>query len=121
MGTNALLQRRGARNSLVTTAGFEDVIEIGRQARPGTLQPQCDKASATVVNELRFGVDERVIASGEVIQPLRDIDLKNLLNNSQANWNQSPSSHAILFVYPEHERKNRRRPQVSQSPGVDLP
>src|ERR1043165_1355230 len=34
VGTNALLQRRGARIALVTTAGFEDVIEIGRQARP---------------------------------------------------------------------------------------
>src|SRR5207245_212544 len=33
VGTNALLQRRGARTALVTTAGFEDVIEIGRQAR----------------------------------------------------------------------------------------
>src|SRR4051812_32671094 len=34
VGTNALLQRRGARTALVTTAGFEDVIEIGRQTRP---------------------------------------------------------------------------------------
>src|SRR5215475_9162740 len=34
VGTNALLQRKGARVALVTTAGFEDVIEIGRQARP---------------------------------------------------------------------------------------
>jgi len=34
VGTNALLQRKGARVALITTAGFEDTIEIGRQARP---------------------------------------------------------------------------------------
>ncbi len=38
VGTNALLQRKGGRVTLVTTAGFEDVLEIGRQARPATLQ-----------------------------------------------------------------------------------
>ena len=48
VGTNALLQRRGARVALVTTAGFEDVIEIGRQARPELYNLNAIKPAALV-------------------------------------------------------------------------
>ena len=56
VGTNALLQRRGARVALVTTAGFEDVIEIGRQARPELYNLNAIKPAPLVAGELRFGV-----------------------------------------------------------------
>jgi len=51
VGTNALLQRRGARVALVTTAGFEDVIEIGRQARPELLTLNAVKRAPLVASE----------------------------------------------------------------------
>src|ERR671930_1700316 len=63
VGTNALLERRGARAALVTTAGFEDVIEIGRQARPELYNLNAVKPPPLVPSELRFGVKERVVAS----------------------------------------------------------
>src|SRR6059036_3366792 len=72
VGTNALLQRRGARIALLTTAGFEDVIEIGRQARPELYNLNAVKPPPPVVAELRFGVPERISASGEVLEPLTD-------------------------------------------------
>src|ERR1043165_7817563 len=59
VGTNALLQRRGARTALVTTAGFEDVIEIGRQARPELYNLMVTRPAPLVERELRFGLDER--------------------------------------------------------------
>ena len=56
-GTNALLEGRGARTALVTSAGFEDLIEIGRQARPSLYDPFADRPSPLVDRSLRFGFD----------------------------------------------------------------
>src|SRR5205823_8724921 len=85
VGTNALLQRRGARTALVTTAGFEDVIEIGRQARPQLYNLNAVKPPPIVSGELRFGVRERVTASGEVLESLRDDDLDALIERMREN------------------------------------
>src|SRR6185503_21129919 len=79
VGTNALLQRRGARTALITTAGFEDVLVIGRQARPELYNLNAEKPPPLVVDGLRFGVSERVAAGGEVIEPLDERKLPALL------------------------------------------
>ncbi|HTR25881.1 MAG TPA: hydantoinase/oxoprolinase family protein [Terriglobales bacterium] len=68
VGTNALLQRKGARVALVTTAGFEDVIEIGRQARPRLYDFLFDRIAPLVEREMRFGVRERIAADGGVLE-----------------------------------------------------
>ena len=70
VGTNALLQRRGARTALITTKGFEDVLAIGRQARPELYNLNAVKPPPLVTDELRLGIRERVVASGEVIESL---------------------------------------------------
>src|SRR5437764_11653216 len=57
VGTNALLERKGARVAFVTTAGFEDTIAIGRQARPKLYDWSFRKDPALVSEQLRFGVD----------------------------------------------------------------
>src|SRR5205085_5428903 len=79
VGTNALLQRRGARIALVTTKGFEDVLVIGRQARPELYNLNAVKPPPLVADELRLGVSERVVASGEVLEPLDERDLRALV------------------------------------------
>jgi N-methylhydantoinase A len=56
VGTNALLERKGARAALVTTAGFEDVLEIGRQARPEPYNLSVTRAAPLIPRHLRFGV-----------------------------------------------------------------
>jgi N-methylhydantoinase A len=56
-GTNALLEERGARTALVTSRGFEDLIEIGRQARPSLYDSFVDRAPALAPRRLRFGYD----------------------------------------------------------------
>src|SRR5438445_3107038 len=70
VGTNTLLERKGARVALVTTAGFEDSIEIGRQARPRLYDFFFDRIPPLVSNELRFGIAERIGPEGEVIEAL---------------------------------------------------
>src|SRR6266498_1474181 len=58
VATNALLEHKGARTALITTEGFEDVIEIGRQARPDLYNLMVTRPAALVPRELRLGVTE---------------------------------------------------------------
>ena len=60
VGTNALLTRQIARTAFVTTAGFEDLVEIGRQNRDSLYDLNADRSPPFVPRELRFGVRERV-------------------------------------------------------------
>jgi N-methylhydantoinase A len=109
VGTNALLQRRGARVALVTTAGFEDVIEIGRQARPELYNLNAVKPPALVASELRFGAHERVVASGEVVESLREDDLKELSEKLRQSGCESIAVSLLFsFAHPQHEQKIAR-------------
>src|SRR5579859_6215957 len=78
VGTNALLQRKGARTALVTTAGFEDAIEIGRQARPKLYDFFFDRIEPLVPKDLRFGISERTAADGEILTAPSQEELRSL-------------------------------------------
>jgi len=74
VATNALLERRGARVALVTTEGFADVIEIGRQDRPSLYDIWADRPAPLVPRELRFEVRGRLDANGHELVPI-DVSL----------------------------------------------
>jgi N-methylhydantoinase A len=78
VGTNTLLQRKGARVAFVTSAGFEDSIEIGRQNRPKLYDFFFEKDPPLAAAELRFGVDERTSAQGEVLRAPQKAALQEL-------------------------------------------
>jgi N-methylhydantoinase A len=106
VGTNALLQRRGARTALITTRGFEDVLAIGRQARPELYNLNAVKPPPLVAGELRFGIGERVVASGEVIEPLDEDELRRLVEKlKQAGVESVAISLLFSFLHPEHEER----------------
>jgi len=104
VGTNALLQRKGARVALITTAGFEDVIEIGRQARPRLYDFFFDRIAPLVPRELRFGVKERTDADGRVLERPSDAELTRL---REVVRRADPDAIAISFLFsfanPENE------------------
>ena len=75
IGTNAMLERKGARVAFVTTAGFEDTIAIGRQTRSRLYDWFAPVPVSLVPRELRFGVSERVTSQGEVLRSPTDEDL----------------------------------------------
>lgn len=106
VGTNALLQRRGARTALVTTKGFEDVLEIGRQARPELYNLNAIKPQPLVPDDLRFGASERIAASGEVLEALSEADVVSLVNKLKRA---KPESIAISLLFsfakPAHEQR----------------
>ena len=66
-GTNALIEGRGARTALVTSPGFEDLLEIGRQARPSLYDPFVDRPDALCPRDLRFGYTGDVEAIGGMV------------------------------------------------------
>ena len=66
VATNALIQHRGVRTGLITTGGFRDLLEIGRQKRPDLYDLFADKPPTLVPRDLRFEVAERVRHTGEV-------------------------------------------------------
>jgi N-methylhydantoinase A len=78
VGTNTLLERKGARTALVTTTGFEDAIEIGRQARPKLYDFFFDRVEPLVPKDLRFGVSERTAANGETLARPTEEELRCL-------------------------------------------
>jgi N-methylhydantoinase A len=105
VATNALLERRGARLALVTTEGFRDVIEIGRQNRPSLYDLTRDRPPALVPRELRFTVRERMGPEG-VIAPL---DEESLARAVAAVRDAEVEAVAVCllfaFLHPEHERR----------------
>jgi N-methylhydantoinase A len=66
VGTNAVLERKGARVAFVTTEGFEDAIEIGRQARPKLYDFFFERIPPLVMSDMRFGIAERTRGDGSV-------------------------------------------------------
>jgi N-methylhydantoinase A len=106
VGTNALLERRGGRVALVTTAGFEDVLEIGRQARPRLYDFFVDRPSPLVPSERRFGLRERIGASGEVVTKTRRAEIRRVV---QAVLRCKAESVAVCLLFsfanPAHERE----------------
>ena len=70
VATNALLERRGARTALITTAGFRDVLEIGRQTRDALYTFHPTRTPPLLPQEMRFEVGERIDWRGDVIASL---------------------------------------------------
>lgn len=109
VGTNALLERRGARMALVTTRGFEDVLAIGRQARPELYNLNAVKLPPLVPDALRFGVRERVTAMGEILEPLNESELSTLVERLRKEKVESVAICLLFsFVDSAHEEKISR-------------
>lgn len=105
VATNALLERKGARTALVVTAGFEDVIEIGRQARPDLYNLSVTRPDPLVPRDLRFGVAERVGPEGQVLEPLLSAEVERLAGKlRKARVESIAVSLLYSFANPDHER-----------------
>lgn len=105
VGTNALLERKGARVAFVTTAGFEDTIAIGRQARPKLYDLFFTKEPPLAPDELRFGVAERVASDGSVLRAVDDAELGRVADAIRA---QQPESIAVSLLFSFANAANER-------------
>ena len=106
VATNAVLERKGARTALFTTAGFRDVLAIGRQARPALYDLQPTRPEPLVPTALRFELAERVAADGSVLQPLDPAEVEKALDGALAGGAESLAiSLLFAFLRPEHEQQ----------------
>ena len=103
VGTNTLLERKGARTALVTTAGFEDAIEIGRQARPKLYDFFFDRIEPLIPKDLRFGINERTSADAEILTAPATEELRSLAARVAAA---KPRSIAISLLFSFANPKN---------------
>jgi N-methylhydantoinase A len=109
VATNALLERRGARTALITTAGFTDVLAIGRQNRPDLYALVPQKPEPLVPAAWRFGVAERVTAQGEILQPLDEATVTAVLDAIQADDIEAVAVCLLFsFLRPDHEQQIKR-------------
>ena len=105
VGTNALLERRGGRVALVTTAGLEDVLEIGRQARPRLYDWFVERPEPLVPPERRLGLRERMGSGGRVLLRPSRSELARIADALREAGAQAVAV-CLLFSYanPSHER-----------------
>jgi N-methylhydantoinase A len=120
VATNALIQRQGAEVALITTAGFRDLLEIGRQTRPKIYDLKADHPEPLVPRERRFEVAERIGPAGEVILDLADAEIKRATADVK---NSGVHSVAVCFLFaflnPAHERRMGEALRAAL-PGIDV-
>jgi len=107
VATNALLQRRGARTALVTTKGFRDLLEIGRQVRPALYDMQVDASMPLVDREHRLEIAERLDSRGDALIPLTEEAIDALLDEIAALPDVEAVAVCFLFSFlnPAHEER----------------
>ncbi len=114
VATNALLERRGARVALVTTAGFEDVVEIARQDRPSLYDQRADRPTPLVPRDLRFGVRERLAADGSELEP---VDVSTIPSLSEVECDAA----AVVLLHADLNGAHEREVAAAlEAQGIDV-
>ena len=122
VGTNALLEERGARTALIATRGFADLLEIGRQDRPELYRLCAPKPAPLVEPELRFEAAERVGPGGR-----RRAARRGASRSGWRRWSRESGAESVaiclLFSYldPAPRAADRRAPARATCPGSTSP
>lgn len=105
LATNALIERKGARTGLVTTRGFRDIVEIGREGRYDMYDIFIDPPSPLVPRHLRREVTERIAPDGSVTTPLEEADARAAVAGLLEDGVEAVAI-CLLHAYrnPAHER-----------------
>ena len=106
LATNALIERKGAKTALVTTAGFRDLVEIGWEHRFAQYDIFLDKPAPLVPRYLRLPVPERIDAKGRVLLPLDESAVEALVTTlEKENIESVAVAFLQSFMNPAHERR----------------
>ncbi|SDZ84964.1 N-methylhydantoinase A [Haloplanus vescus] len=108
VATNALLEREWAETALVTTEGFRDAVEIGRQTRPSLYDLNAEKPAPIVERHRRHEVPERLDRRGEVVTPFDESAAREVAERI-AEGDAESVAVAFLFAFEDdaHERRMR--------------
>ena len=110
VATNALLERKGAPTALVTSRGFRDLVQIGRQNRPSLYDLFANPPAPLVPERWRLEVNERVDCHGQVLERLDPAEVDSMIPFLQAEGITSVAISLIFsFLYPAHEQAIAQR------------
>lgn len=96
VATNMIIERKGAKTALITTRGFRDLLEIGRQVRPSLYNIFEDKPETLIRRALRKEADERVMSDGTVLKEIRSDEIREIVKELKA---QKVESVAVCFLF----------------------
>ena len=105
VATNMIIERKGAKTALITTKGFRDLLEIGRQTRPSLYNIMEDKPETLVKRSLRKEISERVNAKGDI---LRDVDRDEVRAVLKELKEQGVESIAVCFLFSFLNSRNEK-------------
>ena len=108
LATNALIERKGARTALITTAGFRDSLEIAYEHRFEQYDLYMERPEPLVSRDLRLEVTERLAADGSILLPFDEASLERLLPTSATNGIEAVAiSFLHSYINPAHEERAR--------------
>ena len=113
LATNALIERKGARTALLTTAGFRDVLEMGYEKRYEHYDLDLELPEPLVPRELRFPVEERITAKGKIRTPLLESSFEEITKKLKKENIQAV---AIGFLDRKSTRLNSSHSRASRMP-----
>jgi N-methylhydantoinase A/oxoprolinase/acetone carboxylase beta subunit len=117
---NAIIERKGARTGLITTKGFRDVLELGRELRYDAYDIFAEYPQPLIARNLRKEVDERIASDGRILVPIQTEDIETVLDNL---LNQGIESVAVCLINsyenPAHEKKIKELIQI-KAPDLSL-
>jgi len=111
VATNAVLEEEWAETALLTTEGFRDALEIGRQARPDIYDFQVEKPTPVVARDRRYGVPERVDERGDVLEPLDESAVRDVVREFDGVESVAVS---LLFAFENDDHERRVRDIVTE-------
>ena len=110
VATNALLERKGAKVGLITTGGFRDLLEIGRQHRPSLYDLQVEKPTSMVSRKHCWEIPERIASDGRILRKIKPAELENLLDQiGRSDVENVAVSLLFSFLNPRHEKQIARK------------
>src|SRR6266705_2707412 len=106
LATNALIEKKGAKTALLTTEGFRDALEIGHEGRYDMYDLFIDPPAPLVPRRLRREVRERLLADGEIRQPLDEHGARRVIGELTAEGVEAVAICLLhAYVNPAHERR----------------
>jgi N-methylhydantoinase A len=118
VATNAVLERRGARSALLTTEGFRDVLELGRQTRLGLYDLTARKHVPLIPRELCFEVRERVDRDGNILEALYEADVQIALEEMKRHGIESL---AVCFLFSVANSAHEERVgEMAEAQGLNV-
>ncbi|MHA2273709.1 MAG: hydantoinase/oxoprolinase family protein [Candidatus Hodarchaeales archaeon] len=104
VATNTVLTRTGSKTALITTHGFKDIIEIGRQTRTSLYDLDVDPVKPLVPRHLRFEVFERLDSAGKIIEPLNMDNVNEIIQKIPEEIESVAISFLFSFLNSDHEK-----------------